>query len=121
MVEPIFHIAERSHWDEAVPVGRYMRSTRGASLAEVGFVHCSRLDQVLRVADALFGDCSDDLVLLEIDPSAVDAEVRYEAVGPATPHSEVFPHVYGAVPVGAVVSVRPFGRAGTGRFMLPEE
>jgi uncharacterized protein (DUF952 family) len=119
-VDPIFHVAERGHWDEAVGVGWYTRSTRGKSLAEVGFVHCSRLDQVLRVADAVFGDCTDDLVLLEIDPSAVGAEVRFEPADRAHPGSEVFPHVYGAVPVGAVVSVRPFGRAGSGRFVLPD-
>src|SRR4051794_14889613 len=37
----IFHITERSLWEQALAAGSYEWSTRGAPLSEVGFIHCS--------------------------------------------------------------------------------
>lgn len=38
----IFHIADPDEWKAARATGAYTRSTRGQSLAEVGFIHCSQ-------------------------------------------------------------------------------
>lgn len=46
----------------------------------------------------------DDLVLLAIDPTKVPAEVVFEN---CEGHFEPFPHIYGPLPVEAVVSVLP--------------
>ena len=48
-----------------------------------------------------------DLVLLAIDPARVGAEVRYERLDGAP---EPFPHIYGPLPVDAVVAMTPFPR-----------
>ena len=45
----------------------------------------------------------DDLVLLTIDPDGLD--VRDERVG-----DDVFPHIYGPLPIKAVIDVRPLPR-----------
>lgn len=115
MVEPLFHLAEREHWEHARRTGSYRVSTRGRSLADVGFVHCSLRHQVRGVADALYADV-DDLVLLVVDPDRLDAPVRYE---PAVPGGEDFPHVYGPLPADAVTEVHPVDRDAQGRLLLP--
>ncbi|TNY37854.1 DUF952 domain-containing protein [Thermomonospora catenispora] len=98
----IFHVARRSDWEAARAAGRpYAMSTRGRTLAEVGFVHCAASgEQVAGVLERFYRDVPpEDLVLLVIDPAGLD--VRYE---PA--EGELFPHVYGAVPVESVIDVR---------------
>jgi uncharacterized protein (DUF952 family) len=111
----IFHLAFRTDWEAALATGRYEMSTRGRTLAEEGYVHCSLPHQVRAVAEAIYAD-ADDLVLLTVDPERLDAPVRYE---PAIPGGEAYPHVYGALPVHAVVGVRPVTRGADGRFVLP--
>lgn len=109
MATPIFHLTTAEEWRAAQAVGHYTRSTRDKSLAEVGFVHCSRGDQWPRVRDAIYGDVTTPLVLLEIDPDRLDVPVVEE---PGTPGSaETFPHVYGPVPVTAVRQAIPLDRA----------
>jgi uncharacterized protein (DUF952 family) len=111
MPEPIFHIAEPESWPAEAAAGRYTRSTRGATLAEVGFIHCSFRSQVERVAALVYSDRTEPLLLLEIDPARVDAPIRVEAPPGA---SDEFPHVYGPLPVAAVVAVHDLVRAGEG-------
>jgi uncharacterized protein (DUF952 family) len=105
----LWHLAERSHWDEARARGTYERSTRGLALAEVGFVHCSRPEQVPGVAAAFYAD-ADELVLLRIDPARIPAEIRVE---------DGFPHVYGPIPVAAVTAAEPLTRTPDGTLVLP--
>ncbi|MET7450957.1 DUF952 domain-containing protein [Streptomyces sp. NPDC005574] len=105
MSEPthILHITERSLWEAARARGTYEMSTRGRTLGEEGFIHCSTRDQLPRVAAFLYGsDGPGDLVVLVVDPGRLDAEVRYEAPEPG---GEEFPHVYGPITVDAVVDV----------------
>ena len=105
----LWHLAEAQHWAEATRTGSYQRSTRGLSLAEAGFVHCSYPDQAAGVAAAFYADAG-DLVLLRIDPAGVPAEIRVE---------DGFPHVYGPVPVAAVTAAVPLARDAAGRLVLP--
>jgi uncharacterized protein (DUF952 family) len=108
-VTELWHIAEGADWAAAREAGSYDRSTRGLSLAEVGFVHCSYPDQAAGVAAAFYAD-ADDLVLLRIDPARVPAAIRVE---------DGFPHVYGPIPVAAVTGMEPLTRDATGRLALP--
>jgi uncharacterized protein (DUF952 family) len=109
-VSELWHLAEDPKWTEAVRTGSYQRSTRGQSLAEVGFVHCSYPEQLAGVAAAFYADAG-DLVLLRIDPAGVPAEIRVEGG---------FPHVYGPIPVAAVTATEPLTRDATGRLVLPD-
>jgi len=110
---PIFHLALPDEWAEAERAGRYERSTRGRSLAEEGFIHCSFADQVVATANRFYADLT-DLVLLTIDPGSLSSPVMPEPV----PGGEVFPHVYGPIAVGAVVAADPWHRSGA--TWLPE-
>ncbi|MCU0727606.1 MAG: DUF952 domain-containing protein [Planctomycetes bacterium] len=107
----ILHITTAAEWREAGRRGAYVP----AGFARDGFIHCSRASQVLRVADFLFR-WQRDLVLLEIDPALAGAPVRTENLEGG---KELFPHLYGPLPVPAVVAVHPFPCRADGRFDLP--
>jgi glutathione S-transferase len=102
--EHIFHIATVGDWQAAQVAGDYRVSTRGRTLEEEGFIHASRRHQVEPVRVAFYDDPDLHLVLLEIDPERLECELRLE-VPPGA--GEPFPHLYGALPVSAVVAVRP--------------
>jgi uncharacterized protein (DUF952 family) len=111
----IYHLAEPAHWAAARAAGEYTWSTRGTTLAEQGFVHCSRAHQVSGVARAIYADVP-DLVLLTIDPELLGADVRFE---PGEPGGPDFPHVYGPIPVTAVVAAAPARRDADGGVLIP--
>jgi uncharacterized protein (DUF952 family) len=112
----LLHITERTTWETALREGWYRSSTRGVSLDEQGFIHCSLPHQLRTVAEYVYGD-ADDLVVLVIDGERLSAPVEYEA---AEPGAEKYPHIYGAVPAGAVTEVVPVERDRDGRMLLPE-
>jgi uncharacterized protein (DUF952 family) len=98
----IFHLATLADWRRAQESGTYTTSTYGRTLAEEGFIHAARHDQVPVVRDRFYADVTEPLVVLEVETERLEAEVREEAVG-----DEVYPHVYGPIPTSAVVAWRP--------------
>jgi uncharacterized protein (DUF952 family) len=112
----LFHIADRTAWTEAVAAGEYRVSTRGVTLEEEGFIHCSERHQLRGVAEQFYADAG-DLVVLVIDSALVPVPIRYE---PPAPGAELYPHIYGPLPVPAVTSVIPVTRDAAGRFILPD-
>jgi uncharacterized protein (DUF952 family) len=98
-MEPIFHIAVEADWAQAQNAGAYTGSTRGKTLAEVGFIHCSYEHQVQGVAEFAYADAETPLVLLTIDQALVDQPIKVE---------NDFPHIYGPLNVDAVIAVREF-------------
>lgn len=112
----IFHIAEPALWERARAEGSYAGSTRGLTLAEVGFIHCSFRHQVENVANHLYADWHAELLLLEVDPEQVPAEIRVESMDGGT---EKFPHVYGPLPAVAVTAVHRLSRQPSGWLLPP--
>lgn len=110
MTQPIFHITTEEQWQQAQATGIYQAD----SLASEGFIHCSDLRQVVTVANRFFvGQRS--LVLLQIDPERLEADLKYDPV-----EGDVYPHLYGPLNLAAVVAVLPFGAGADGQFALPE-
>lgn len=107
----IFHITQPELWQAATERGMYEESTRGRSLADEGFIHCSFADQIEIVADLVYGDWTGDLVLLDIDTAHVDAEIRVENLhgGELT-----FPHIYGPLPTEAVTAIHRMAKGAAG-------
>jgi uncharacterized protein (DUF952 family) len=108
----VLHLTTRAEWDAAQPTGVY----EPTGFATEGFVHCSTPEQVVAVANRFYrgaGDC----VLLEVDPDRVDAPLRWEP-GADRP-DELFPHLYGRIPVTAVVAVHDFPEGPDGWTALP--
>ena len=63
---------------------------------EEGFIHCSEQHQLEAVASRHFKG-RDDLLILELMPTKLDPETRYEQGG-----EEKFPHIYGRINKNAV-------------------
>jgi glutathione S-transferase len=98
--QPLFHLALKADWQAAQASGSYRTSTRGMSLEQVGFIHCSWQEQVKATFERFYADAG-EVLLLEIDPAAVNAPLRADAI----PTGDLFPHLYGALPLEAVRSV----------------
>ncbi len=107
MTDPLFHLALPDDWADAFATGEYTMSTRGVTLDEEGFIHCSTREQVEATANRFYGDL-DQLVLLTIDPELVPSEIRWEPPAPGA--DELFPHVYGPIPIAAVNLAAPWLR-----------
>ncbi len=97
----IHHLALRSHWLEAQRTGRYPWSTLGRTVEQEGFVHLSSDTQWPVVRAAFYRDVTEPLVLLHVDESLLNDPLVVEVGNPAT--GETFPHLYGPLPVEAVV------------------
>ena len=109
----IFHITRKTDWDTTLAAGSYAADT----LATEGFIHCSTAKQVIATANRLFKGKT-GLVLLCVETDHVKAEIRYENLegGP-----RLFPHVYGALEIAAIVAVHDFPPRANGGFELPPE
>jgi glutathione S-transferase len=110
---PLLHLAVSAEWERAQASGAYERSTIDTSLQEEEFIHCSFAHQVQATADRYYRG-RDDIVLLRIDADRLDVDVVIEEAA----SGEHFPHVYGAIPVSAVVSAEPVPIGPGGRLDL---
>jgi uncharacterized protein (DUF952 family) len=106
----LLHLCPASEWIAGQHAGRY----RPSRFVHDGFVHCcDDLETAQAIAAAYFSSLNEPLLLVSIDESRLDVEVRREP--PAAPDGQVhrhhdgrrFPHIYGSVPLAAVVSCEP--------------
>jgi uncharacterized protein (DUF952 family) len=107
----LFHIATRAEVEGATRIGEYVPD----AFAREGFIHCSYREQVSAVANRLFAGRR-DLVVLEIDPRKLSCPIVDENLegGP-----ELYPHIYGPLPMTAVVAIHPLTSDEHGRFVMP--
>lgn len=100
--QPIFHLTQRQLWQTAQQGGAYVWSSRDLSYLAQGFVHCSFRAQLSTVAERLYADVpAVDLLVLELDPDALAVPVVVENLDAGA----AFPHLYGELPLEAVVAV----------------
>ncbi|RYU10051.1 DUF952 domain-containing protein [Nocardioides iriomotensis] len=99
----IFHVTTAADWATAQAAGAYTLSTRGVTLEQEGYVHCSNEEQWPVIRDRFYADL-DDVVLLVVDPARLSSPVVVEQLGDA---DAPYPHVYGPIDLDAVVEVRP--------------
>jgi uncharacterized protein (DUF952 family) len=111
----LLHVTDPATWQQSAVAGKYAMSTRGVTLAEQGFIHCSLPHQVRKIADLVYPDAA-HLVILVIDTGRLTAPVRYEA---AEPGGEQFPHIYGPVSTSAVTETVLVSRDQAGQLILP--
>jgi uncharacterized protein (DUF952 family) len=114
LTDNIYHITKRNVWSKAQEIGEY----RADSLAEDGFIHASKISQVMRVANQYYFGQS-DLVILLVDPYRLKSDIRLE---PGTDkRDELFPHIYGPINLDAVMGVFSLEPDREGAFILPPD
>jgi uncharacterized protein (DUF952 family) len=107
----LLHLCSAADWEAAGTRGEL----RPPSLTEVGFVHLSSPGQVHLPANRLYAGRT-DLVLLHVDRARLTDPVRWEPGVATDPDAMLFPHLYGPLPVTAVVDVRPYRPGDDGLF-----
>jgi uncharacterized protein (DUF952 family) len=114
--DEILHIALPDDWAAAKNGPEYRVSSRGKTFDEEGFVHCSYVRQLESVANRFYADKM-ELLLLHLDPDLLEAEIKVE---PSTENAdELFPHVYGPIPIVAVVATTWWDRGEDGMWRRP--
>ena len=110
MVSTIYHLCRRDEWLAAKAKGSYHGSSQDAA---DGFMHFSTAAQVVESA-ARHRAGQQDLVLLAVDASQLGPALRWEAAR----GGQLFPHLYGALPLTAVrrVDDLPCDAGGLHRF-----
>jgi uncharacterized protein (DUF952 family) len=108
----ILHLATETDWATAQREGTY----RPASLATEGFIHCSEPQQLVEVANRLFRN-RHDLVLLHVDITKLRSPGRYENLEGG---GQLYPHIYGPLNLEAVTKVTPFRPGPAGDFDIDD-
>lgn len=99
MAEPIYHLCRQEEWERAVAAGAYAGSSQDAA---DGFIHFSSAQQ-LPVSAAKHRAGQPGLVLLTVAPDRLGDALRWEP----SRGGALFPHLYGSLPVSAVLRVDP--------------
>lgn len=98
----LFHVSLPDDWESARLDGRYTISTRGRTLDEEGFIHCSFAEQLPGVLGRFYADVA-EVIVMRIDPHRLRAPLVVEDLAGS---GEAFPHVYGAITLDAVIDAR---------------
>jgi uncharacterized protein (DUF952 family) len=97
--EPIYKIVDADVWAIAESEGEF----RGADIDVAdGFIHLSSANQVTETLGKYFAGRT-NLLLVAVDGNQLGDSLRWEV----SRGGELFPHVYGAIPMSAVIETRP--------------
>ena len=108
----IFHLTYKGAWEAARPTGEYA----APSLAEEGFIHCSKdIPQLLKVAARLYSG-ETELMVLDVDVDKLTSPLKREP----SRSGEIYPHIYGMLNVDAVVRERSLKVGGDGNHFLED-
>jgi uncharacterized protein (DUF952 family) len=110
----LVHLCGAEDWSQARSRGEIRPESDGSS-GDVPFIHLSAREQVHLPANRLYRGRT-DLLLLHIDPARLDSAVRWEPGVATDPESMLFPHLYGPLPVRAVINVTAYLPAPDGTF-----
>jgi len=111
----LVHLCGAEDWSRARARGGIDPSGEAGPPVGERFIHLSTRDQVHLPANRLYRGRA-DLLLLHIDPALLDSPVRWEPGVPTDPESMLFPHLYGPLPVRAVVRATPYRPSPDGTF-----
>ncbi len=111
MAEAIYHVCKWDEWRSAERAGAYEGSSQDKA---DGFIHFSSAATVVEsVAKHRAGQT--DLVLLAVDPDKCGSALRWEP----SRGGMLFPHLYGRLPVGAVISASDLPLGADGSHVFP--
>jgi len=108
----IYKICEEALWREAERAGAF----RGAPVdTRDGFIHFSTGEQVRETAARHFAG-ADGLLLVAVSAEALAGALKWEV----SRGGDLFPHLYGALPLAAVKWTKPLPLGADRRHVFPE-
>lgn len=107
----IYHMCRAEEWEQASSTGAYPGSSQDA---EDGFIHFSTAAQVVESA-AKHRTGQTGLVLLTVDGEALGENLWWEP----SRGGQLFPHLYAALPVSAVLRADPLPLGPDGQHVFP--
>ena len=107
----IFKICHAGEWRAAMRTGVYDGSAKDRA---DGFLHFSTAKQLMGTLAKHYAGES-DLLLVAADEGLLGAALKYEP----SRNGDLFPHLYGQLPVSAVKWAREIRRDAGGGFVLP--
>ena len=110
----IYHLSTPDEWASAQRRGDYTSSSRGRTLAEEGFIHCSWAGQVAGVVERYY-DGAGPLLILSVDTDLLTSPWQDDEIAPGV----FYPHVYGPINVDAVVAATPLDPDADGAYDVP--
>ncbi|MFQ0813828.1 dihydroorotate dehydrogenase [Brucella anthropi] len=108
----IYKIAPRTLWAQAEQAGSFTGAP--VDIAD-GFIHFSTAKQVRETAAKHFAG-QQDLLLIHVNASALGAGLKFEV----SRGGALFPHLYGELPLAAVLQVDPLPLGNDGLHIFPE-
>jgi uncharacterized protein (DUF952 family) len=111
VADAIYHICRAEEWRAAEAAGAYRGSSQDAA---DGFIHFSARAQVEESA-AKHRAGQSGLVLLTVDPARLGAALKWEP----SRGGQLFPHLYGPLPLAAVIAAEPLPLGPDGRHVFP--
>lgn len=112
MNQNLFHITSLIQWQDAQALGKY----KPEGFDREHFIHCSYRHQLLTVANRFYRG-QDGLVVLLIDSSRINSRLVEENLEGG---EELYPHLYGVLPVDVVSNAIAFPCNADGSFDLPK-
>ncbi|MBN1537910.1 MAG: DUF952 domain-containing protein [Anaerolineales bacterium] len=101
----ILHICTSVEW-----YANETQDYKPVSIDSDGFIHCSKPQQLLWVANTFYHN-TPDLLVLWIDPAQLNVPLKWEAS-----EGDIFPHIYGSLNREAVIAYYPFTPESDGIF-----
>lgn len=109
----VYKIVAADLWRAAVDSGVFAGA--GIDLKD-GFIHLSTAAQARRTAQLYFAG-QHNLVLVAADGARLGGALKYEP----SRDGDLFPHLYGPLPLTAVLSARPLPLGADGAHVFPDD
>jgi uncharacterized protein (DUF952 family) len=109
----IYKVCGAAEWAAAEAAGVYEGS---ADDRRDGFIHFSTMEQLARTLARHFAG-RDDLVLVAVEAETLGDALKWEP----SRGRDLFPHLYGALPVAAALWARPLPLDANGRHVILAE
>jgi len=113
MSQPIYKICPETLWRAAEKAGHF-----DGALIDLsdGYIHFSSGEQARETAARHFAGV-EGLLLITVDAEALGEKLRWEA----SRGGELFPHLYGSLPMSAVLRVTPLPIGPDGTHVFPAD
>jgi len=109
----IYHICKEKEWEIAIVCGVYLGSSQDH---EDGFIHFSTAEQIIGSA-AKHRAGQTGLLLLTVEIKPIAAKLKWET----SRAGDLFPHLYGTLPINAVLKTNNLEIGADGKHIFPKE